>query len=113
VGGKRIRFSCKTDDWGKAVSVARLYEERKGIGRLPFATVEMLTFREFAQRYLEEDTGHLAETTLSDRRAYLRKEGPSSGPRKSKLLCAKPALRVTSSMESSRRTSEVASGGGS
>ena len=60
VGGKRIRFSCKTDDWGKAVSVVRLYEERKGIGRLPFSTVEVPTFREFAQRYLEEDTGHLA-----------------------------------------------------
>ena len=75
VGGKRIRFSCKTDDWQKAASVARLYEERKGIGRLPFATVEVPTFREFAKRYLEEDTAHLAETTLSDRRAYLRMEG--------------------------------------
>ncbi len=75
VGGKRIRFSCNTDDWQEAAAVARLYEERKGIGRLPFATVEVPTFREFAERYLEEDTGHLAETTLADRRVYLGKKG--------------------------------------
>ena len=31
-GGKRIRFSCKTNDWEEAVAVARLHEERKGIG---------------------------------------------------------------------------------
>jgi len=75
VGGKRVRFSCNTNDWQEAAAVARLYEERKGIGRLPFAAVETPTFREFAKRYLEEDTGHLAETTLSDRRVYLGEEG--------------------------------------
>ncbi len=73
--GKRIRFSCKTDDWGKAAAVAQLYEECKGIGRLPFATVEVPTFNDFAKRYLKEDTAHLAETTLADRRVYLREEG--------------------------------------
>jgi hypothetical protein len=33
------------------------------------------TFREFAKRYVEEDTRHLAETTLADRRVCLRQEG--------------------------------------
>ena len=75
VGGKRIRFSCKTDDWQKAAAVAHLYEERKGIGRLPFATVEVPTLRDFAKRYLEEDTGHLAPSTLTDRKRYLDPDG--------------------------------------
>ena len=30
VSGRRIRFSCETNDWEEAVAVARLYEERKG-----------------------------------------------------------------------------------
>ncbi len=34
VGGKRIRFSCKTKDREKAVEVARLYEERMGASPL-------------------------------------------------------------------------------
>ena len=75
VGNRRIRFSCKTDDWNEAAAVARLYEEKKGIGTLPFSTVEVPTFAEFAERYLEEDTGHLAATTLVDRIGYLRPEG--------------------------------------
>jgi integrase len=74
VGGKRIRFSCNTNDWQEAAAVARLYEERRGIGRLPFATVEVPTFRDFTKRYLEEDTSHLATTTQKDRRSYLREE---------------------------------------
>ena len=74
-GGKRIRFSCNTDDWQEAAAVARLYEERKGIGRLPFASGEVPTFKDFAKRYLKEDTAHLAPTTLTDRKRYLDKEG--------------------------------------
>ena len=27
VGGKRVRSSCKTDDWQEAAAVARLYED--------------------------------------------------------------------------------------
>lgn len=76
VGGKRIRFSCDTDDWSEAAAVARLYEERKGIGRLPFVSVEVPTFREFAKRYLDEYTAHLAPTTLIDRKRYLGEDGP-------------------------------------
>ena len=73
--GKRIRFSCKTNDWEEAAGVARLYEERKGLGRLPFAAIEAPRLAEFAERYLEEDTAHLAPTTLSDRRGYLAPDG--------------------------------------
>ena len=76
VGNRRIRFSCKTDTWDEAAAVARLYEEKKNIGTLPFATVEVPTFGEFAQRYLEEDTSHLAATTLVDRIGYLQPPGP-------------------------------------
>ena len=76
LGKRRTRFSCKTDDWNEAAAVARLYEEKIGIGRLPFATVEVPTFAEFAQRYLDKDTVHLAATTLSDRLGYLQPEGP-------------------------------------
>jgi len=79
VGKRRIRFSCKTNDWNAAAAVARLYEEKKNIGRLPFATAEAPRFAEFAQRYLDEDTSHLAATTRSDRYSYLRENGPLVG----------------------------------
>jgi integrase len=77
--GKRFRFSCSTNDWDEAAAVARLYEERKGIGRLAFAAVEVPTFRDFAKRYVEEDTSHLAPTTRKDRGSYLREDGPLLG----------------------------------
>ena len=78
-GGKRIRFSCKTNDWNEAAAVARLYEEKRGIGRLPMLTVDTPMFRDFAIRYLEEDTSHLAPTTRGDRYGYLREGGPLAG----------------------------------
>ena len=75
--GRRVRFSCETNDWAAAAKVARLYEERKGIGRHPYIIVEVPALRDFAARYLEEDTAHLATTTREDRHrllveAYLR-----------------------------------------
>ena len=76
VRGKRIRFSCETNDWDAASAVARLYEERKGFGRLPYATVEVPRLAEFATRYMEEDTAHLAETTRIERGKLLKAEGP-------------------------------------
>jgi len=76
VRGKRIRFSCETNDWDAASAVARLYEERKGFGRLPYATVEVPRLAEFATRYMEEDTSHLAETTRIERAKLLKAEGP-------------------------------------
>lgn len=51
IGGKRIRFSCHTDDWNRASEVARLYEERKGINRLPILPRTIPRLREFAERY--------------------------------------------------------------
>ena len=41
--------------------------------------MEVPTFREFAKRYLNEDTAHLAPTTRKDRDSYLRKDGPLVG----------------------------------
>jgi integrase len=76
VRGNRIRFSCETDDWDSASAVARLYEEQKKIGALQFTTVEIPRLAEFAERYLEEDTSHLASTTRKDRYSYLSKTGP-------------------------------------
>ena len=41
VDGKRIRFSCVTDDWNEAAAVARLYEEKTGTGRLPMLSADV------------------------------------------------------------------------
>ena len=76
IGGKRIRFSCKTNDWERAATRVRLYEERKGIGRPGFVIVESPTFKAFAKRYLDEDTHHLAPTTKAERASLLREDGP-------------------------------------
>ncbi len=76
IRGKRIRFSCETSDWNEAASIRDLYEEKKGVGRLPSVTWDVPTFSAFAQRYLGEDTQHLAATTRSDRNSYLREDGP-------------------------------------
>ena len=74
---RRVRFSCKADDWQLAAEIARLYEQRTGIARLavPVLPVTAPRLSEFAARYLEEDTTHLAPTTLRDRRGYLAPEG--------------------------------------
>jgi len=78
VGERRVRFSTKTDDWELAASVRDHYEEVKRIGKVPFLPAAMPRFDEFARRYLEEDTAHLAPTTRRDRPGYLRQEGPLS-----------------------------------
>ena len=75
-GGKRIRFSCETRNWNEAAAVRDLYEEKRNISRFPSISSEVPTFAEFAKRYLDEDTQHLAATTRSDRDSYLREEGP-------------------------------------
>lgn len=77
VGGRHLKISTKTDDWNEAAAFRDLYEQRKGIGRLGAVAMQKLpTFSEFAQRYLDEDTGHLAHTTRGDRGGYLRSDGP-------------------------------------
>jgi len=48
VAGKLVRFSTNTDDWDAAAAVARLYEERKGIGRPGVVIVESPTLATFA-----------------------------------------------------------------
>ena len=72
VNGARVRFSCETTDWSVAAQVRDLYEARKGIGRLPAPILESPTLRDFARRYLKEDTRHLAASTRSDRHVYLK-----------------------------------------
>jgi integrase len=76
VRGVRVRFSCETADWNVAAGVRDLYEQRKGIGRLPTPLLETPTLADFAGRYLEEDTAHLAATTQRDRMSHLRPDGP-------------------------------------
>ena len=94
VGKRRIRFSCTTDDWETAAATARLYEEKKGIGRPGFVIVEAPTLRAFTKRYLDEDTAHLAETTLRDRRRYLAQRDEETGEKDSRLLAALGDLRL-------------------
>ncbi len=79
VGKKRIKLSTKTDDWNEAAAVRDLYEQKKHIGSAAFHGGDLPTLEEFAQRYLEEDTAHLAPTTRKDRRSYLREDGPLIG----------------------------------
>ena len=75
VAGRRNRFSTETDDWDVAASVRDLYETRRGVGKLPHLVREVPTLAEFAPRYLEEDTAHLADTT---RRQRVRALQPAS-----------------------------------
>ena len=76
VRGKRIRISVKTDDWDQAASFRDLYEQAKSIGAVPFFSGEVPRFEEFAQRYLVEDTGHLAPSTKRDRVGYFQPGAP-------------------------------------
>jgi len=76
VSGKRVRISVKTDDWDEAASFRDLYEQTKRIGVLPFYSGEVPRFDEFAQRYLAEDTAHLARSTRRDRAGYLKPGAP-------------------------------------
>jgi integrase len=69
VHGRRVRRSCKTNDWDVAAAVRDEYERQTGASRLPGLT--MPKFADLADRYLEWTT-HLAPTTQDDRRALLR-----------------------------------------
>ncbi len=75
VRSHRYRVDTMTTDWGDAARFRDLYEEKRGVeSRTRYAGV-MPTFGEFAERYLLEDTGHLATRTKRDRESYLRPEG--------------------------------------
>jgi len=85
--GKRICVSTKTNDWSEAASFRDLYEEKLGIGRRGVALrAEAPTLADFAKRYLDEDTSHLAPTTKGERKRMLGENGP--------LLPAFGALRL-------------------
>jgi integrase len=71
IDGRRIRFSCETDEWSAAARVRDLYEAKKGIGRVPAPILEKAPrFHELAARYLKTAT-HLAESTREDRELQL------------------------------------------
>jgi len=77
---ERIRFSCRTNDWNEAAAVARLFEERKGVGRPGFVIVEAPTFAEMARLWIDRERNRregFAATTLRDQTRLLEKEdGP-------------------------------------
>ncbi len=75
VDDRRVRFSTKTDDWDQAAVVRDLYEQRAGVGMAMFLAATVPSFREAADRYLRESTGHLAATTQSDRALMLGPKG--------------------------------------
>jgi integrase len=80
VEGQRFRFSCRTNDWNEAAAVARLFEEKKGVGRPGFVIVEPPTFAEMARLSVDRERRRregLAGTTLRDRTRLLQNEdGP-------------------------------------
>jgi hypothetical protein len=57
---------------GEAASFRDLYEETQGVEAATVARLGPPTFAQAAQRYLDEDTDHLALTTRSDRKGLLR-----------------------------------------
>jgi len=74
---QRYRFSCETDDWEVAAAMRDEFEARKGIGKFPFLSApDVPTLAGFADRYLDEDTEHLAPATRADRKRLLAEGGP-------------------------------------
>jgi hypothetical protein len=51
--GRRVRRSCKTDDWDVAAAVRDEWERQAGISGAP-AALSMPTFGELADRYLDD-----------------------------------------------------------
>lgn len=76
IAGRRIKLSTKTSDWDVAASFRDLYEQRKGIGRIPLPLLDVPRFEDVAKRYLEEDTGQLEWTTRAGREGHLAPAGP-------------------------------------
>ena len=72
--GRRIRFSTKTDSWSEAAAVRDLYEQELGSGGFKSAD-EVPRFDDFAARYLDKRTRHLAPTTRQDREGLLDPSG--------------------------------------
>ena len=74
--GRRVRVSLETSDWEVAAEAAGAFEEQLGVNRPGFVLVESPTLRDFAKRYLSENTAHLAESTRDSRERLLRADGP-------------------------------------
>jgi integrase len=79
IGDRRIRFSTKTSNWEEAAATRDEYEQKKGLNTAHVLFIDPPTFESFSKRYTDEDTGHLADTTRSDRDSYLRTDGPLLG----------------------------------
>lgn len=77
--GRRYVCSTRTLDWTEAAAFRDLYEEKRGIGTGHVRVLEEVRFDEFAERYLDEATAHLAPTTLEDRTGLLREDGALTG----------------------------------
>ncbi len=83
--GRRVKISTKTSSWEDAAAFRDLYEQAKGIGRVPFLQGEVPTFADLAARYLKEGAAHLAGSTREDRGKMLGEAGRLTryfGPRK-------------------------------
>jgi len=76
--GRRVRISLNTGSLEKARARRDAYEEESGIGRpgAGFLTPDAPTLAEFAERYLAEDSDHLAATTRKHRESDLAEDGP-------------------------------------
>ena len=74
--GKRVRFSCETSDWDQAAACRDLYDERRKAREAQEAQLPLPSLREFAARYLAEDTAHIAPSTKRSRASVLRVDGP-------------------------------------
>ncbi len=72
VDARRFRVDTRTTDWAEATRFRDLYEEKRRVER---AVGSKVTFGELAERYLEEDTGHLATRTRRDRKRHLGEDG--------------------------------------
>jgi integrase len=68
-----------TSNWEEAAATRDEYEQKKGINAGAVSFINPPSFESFTKRYMEEDTGHLADTTRSDRGSYLRADGPLLG----------------------------------
>ncbi len=76
--GERDRFSCETADWAEAAAIRDSYEEKLRAREALGLVAALPSLADFAERYLEEDTGHLAPTTKGIARAHCARMGRSS-----------------------------------
>src|SRR5262249_21642949 len=67
VRGRRFRVDLETTAWEEAAARRDAYEEAKGVAKARGPLGQVPTLRDFAGRYLAEDTAHLAPTTREER----------------------------------------------